>query len=70
MDLSNYIGKDLIKGIDSLVVTQGQSKDGAPYCYLSLNFINGFTKRIYIQTAENFAFNNLISILDNDRLDS
>lgn len=52
--LQQYIGKtyDIV---DSVEVKQGTSKDGAPYCYVELHFINGFTKRLYPNDAERFA---------------
>ena len=58
--LQQYIGKQY-DIVDYVSVNQGTSKDGAPYCYVELHFINGFTKRLYPNDAERFA---LISAFD------
>ena len=58
--LSKYIGQSF-SIIDKVDVKQGTSKDGAPYCYVQLHFINGYTKRLYPDDAERFA---IISAID------
>ena len=58
--LSKYIGRSF-DVVDKVEVKQGTSKDGAPYCYVQLHFINGYTKRLYPDDAERFA---IISAFD------
>ena len=68
--LSKYIGRTF-KVIDEVSVKNGVSKDGSPYVYIVLHFINGFEKRIYPNDAERFAIisafesEHLIDTLDN-----
>lgn len=61
--LAKYIGRTF-KIVDGVSVKSGQSKEGTPYCYVELHFINGFTKRLYPNDAERFA---LISAFESEQ---
>lgn len=62
--MDKYINKDLTKGVSSLRVCEGVSKDGVKYQYLDLVFTNGFNKRIFIDSREQFGIVNLIQSLE------
>lgn len=57
-ELQDYHNQDLTDSIKLLTVKQGKSKEGTVYYYLELTFINGFTKRIFVNSTELFGFIN------------
>lgn len=57
-ELQDYLNQDLTDSIKLLTVKQGKSKEGTDYFYLELTFINGFTKRIFVNSTESFGFIN------------
>lgn len=62
-DLQDYHNQDLTDSIKLLTVKQGKSKEGTDYYYLELTFINGFTKRIFVNSTESFGFLNAFQSL-------
>lgn len=62
--LSKFMGRELKDAIASIQVVQGTAKDsGNLYYCIELHFINGFTKRIYLQSAEQFAWCNAFDLI-------
>lgn len=61
--MQNYINEELKKSIESFQVKQGTSKEGNIYYYLSLVLNNGYEKKLFIQSAEEFAFCNAFQLL-------
>ena len=62
-ELQEYHNQDLTDSIKLLTVKQGKSKEGTDYYYLELTFINGFTKRIFVNSTESFGFLNAFQSL-------
>lgn len=62
-ELKDYLNQDLTDSIKLLSVKQGKTKDGTDYLYLELAFINGFTKRIFVNSSEMFGFLNAFQSL-------
>lgn len=62
-ELQNFHNQDLTDSIKLLTVKQGKSKDGTDYYYLELTFINGFSKRIFVNSTESFGFLNAFQSL-------
>ena len=62
-ELQDYHNQDLTDSIKLLTVKQGKSKEGTDYYYLELTFINGFTKRIFVNSTESFGFLNAFQSL-------
>lgn len=57
--LSNYLNKDLKGVISNLQVVQGTAKDsGNIYYAIEISFINGYKKRLYLRSDEQFAWTN------------
>ena len=62
-ELQDYLNQDLTDSIKLLTVKQGKTKDGVDYSYVELAFINGFTKRIFVNSSEMFGFLNAFQSL-------
>lgn len=62
-ELKDYHNQDLTDSIKLLTVKQGKSKEGTDYYYLDLSFINGFSKRIFVNSSEMFGFLNAFQSL-------
>lgn len=62
--LSQYLGRNLIKALSSLEVTQGKTKDGNIYYSLDFVFSNGYRYRVFLKDAERFAVINAIELSD------
>ena len=62
-EFQDYHNQDLTDSIKLLTVKQGKSKEGTDYYYLELTFINGFTKRIFVNSTESFGFLNAFQSL-------
>lgn len=57
--LSKYINKDLKGVIADLQVVQGTAKDsGNIYYAIEISFINGYKKRLFLRSDEQFAWTN------------
>lgn len=63
MDNSKYLNKNITKVISSLELKSGKSKEGSDYLYLDLAFINGYSKRIFLNNESMFAIRNAIDNL-------
>ena len=70
--LAAYMGRNLKDSIANVEVCQGTAKDsGNIYHYVQITFINGYQKRMYLQSAEAFAFTNAFDMIQtNSELDS
>ena len=62
-ELQDFHNLDLTDSIKLLTVKQGKSKEGTDYYYLELTFINGFSKRIFVNSTESFGFLNAFQSL-------
>ena len=62
-ELQDFHNQDLTDSIKLLTVKQGKSKEGTDYYYLELTFINGFSKRIFVNSTESFGFLNAFQSL-------
>lgn len=57
--LARFHNRDLRKSLASLTVVQGTAKDsGNVYYAIELGFINGYKKRIFLRSDEQFAWVN------------
>ena len=62
--LANHMGKNLKNIISEIKVVQGTAKDsGNIYYAIELNFINGYSKRLFLRSEEQFAWINAIEQL-------
>lgn len=62
--LSKYMGRNLKEIIGDIQVVQGTAKDsGNIYYAIELKFINGYTKRLFLRSEEQFAWVNAIEQL-------
>lgn len=70
--LAAYMGRNLKDSISNLEVCQGTAKEsGNIYYYVQITFINGYSKRLYLQSSEAFAFTNAFEMIQtNSDLDS
>lgn len=67
-DFSRYMNRNLKDTIVKLEVIQGTAKDsGNVYYALEFTLINGYTKRLFLQNAEQFAFINAFQQLDTQK---
>lgn len=65
--MENYIDINIKNTIDSLTVCQGVAKaTGNPYFYLDLVFINGYSKRIFLNDDSKFAIQHAIDSVYKD----
>lgn len=64
--LQNYINKNNLKdSIGSFRVVQGTAKNtGSIYYCVEIEFINGFSKRLFLNDAESFAIMNSFEQLE------
>lgn len=66
--LVRYLGKELKGAISSLKVVQGTARDsGNTYYAIELAFINGYTKRIFLRSDEQFAWTNAFEQLETQK---
>lgn len=66
-DLSNYLNRELKDCLSSLTVVQGQARDtGNLYFAIELRFINGYSKRLFLRSDEQFAWINAFDQLDTE----
>lgn len=57
--LQKYLGKDMKGVIAGLEVVQGTAKDsGNTYYAIEISFINGYKKRLFLRSDEQFAWTN------------
>lgn len=57
--MDKYLNIDLIPYVKHLKVLKGISKEGKPYLYLSLTFINDFEHKIFMDKSFIFPFNQM-----------
>lgn len=63
--MSKYLNKDLKKVLSSMEVVQGTAKDsGNLYYAIELTFINGYKKRLFLRSDEQFAWTNAFDMLE------
>lgn len=70
--LQKYHNRDLRGAVQGLTVVQGTAKEsGNIYYCIEITFINGFKKRIFLRSDEQFAWCNAFEMLEtNNSLDS
>lgn len=61
--LQNFVGQDITKALRKMIVRNGTSKDGNAYEFIELEFINGFTTRIYANSQNEFGYLNAIQTM-------
>lgn len=63
--MSKYINRDLKGAIAKIEVVQGTAKDsGNIYYAIEMSFINGYKKRIFLRSDEQFAWCNAFDQLE------
>lgn len=70
--LAKYMNKNLKDVICDLQVAQGTAKDsGNIYYCIEISFINGYKKRLFLKSDEQFAWSNAFDMLEtNNVIDS
>lgn len=64
MDLQKYLNKDLKAAISKVEVIQGTAKDsGNVYYAVEITFINGYSQRIFLRGAEQFAWTSAFDLI-------
>lgn len=67
-DLQKYLNRELKGAIRSVTVGQGKAKDsGNTYYYIQLSFVNGYDKRIFLNSEESFAWCNAFEQLETEQ---
>lgn len=67
--LSNYMGKNYKSAIAELNVVSGTAKDsGNVYYCIEINFVNGYSKRIFLRSEEEFAWTNAFDVVDTQKV--
>lgn len=61
--MEKYYNLDFKDAIRSIQVKQGTSKEGSPYTYIELSFINNYSKRIFMNDEMKFAIFNSIDTM-------
>lgn len=61
--LQSFLNEDLTKVIKRVDVRQGQTKEGQIYYYINIALINGYEKRLFLKTEENFCWTNAFDLL-------
>lgn len=62
--LQKYHNRDLRGAIQNMTVVQGTSKEGNIYYAIEITFINGYQKRIFLRSDEQFAWCNAFDMID------
>lgn len=63
--LSKYLGRNVKNIISNVEVVQGTAKEtGNIYYAIEISFINGYKKRLYLRSDEQFAWVNAIEQLE------
>lgn len=62
--LAQYHNKDLRPAIQNMTVVQGTSKEGNVYFAVEITFINGYQKRIFLKSDEQFAWCNAFDMIN------
>lgn len=63
--LAKYMNKNLKNCIADIQVVQGTAKDsGNVYYAIEMSFINGYKKRLFLRSDEQFAWTNAFDQLD------
>lgn len=67
--LQKYLGKELKDAIASVQIVQGTAKDsGNIYYAVKMTFINGYEKRLFLQSAEQFAWTNAFDLVETNKV--
>lgn len=61
--MDKYFNLEFKDAISSCQVKQGTSKEGSPYSYIEIQFINGYSKRIFMNDEMKFAIFNSIDAM-------
>lgn len=62
--LNKYIGRDVKKIVKNIDIVSAVAKSGSPYTCVDITLINGYTKRLFLKSEEEFCFTNAIEMLD------
>ena len=62
--LNKYIGRDVKKIVKNVNIVSAVAKTGNPYTCVDIVLINGYTKRLFLKSEEEFCFTNAIELLD------
>lgn len=50
LTINDIRDKDILKAVSAVLVKQGKTKDGMNYDYLDIVFVNGWTKRVFLNS--------------------
>lgn len=64
-NLSIYKNQELKNAIKSVTIKDGTTKDGNPYEYLEIEYINGFRTRTYFNSMNEFGYLNAFQTATN-----
>lgn len=65
--LAPYVGQDVKNIIKKMEIVQRTSKDGNPYFAIEMTFCNGYTKLLFVNSQELFAWTNALEMLDTEK---
>lgn len=66
--LANYMGKNYKSAIAEINVVSGTARDsGNPYYAVEIGFVNGYVKRIFLRSEEEFAWCNAFDMCDTQK---
>lgn len=65
--LTKYLEKDIKKIIQSVKPIACTAKTGQPYVAIEMKFNNGYSKRLFLKSEEEFAWINAIELLDAEK---
>lgn len=67
--MEKYLEKEYKGAVSSLKLCQGVAKDsGNPYYYLSLTFVNGYERRLFLNDDQRFAISNAFDTIDTAKI--
>lgn len=58
LTMQDLQGKNIAGALKNMTVKSGTSKDGNPYTYLELTYINDWRQRVFLNDDQRFAFLN------------
>lgn len=64
-NLSTYKNQELKNAIRTATIKDGTTKDGNPYEYLEIEYINGFKTRSYFNSMNEFGYLNAFQTMSN-----
>lgn len=63
--LAKYVGQNFKGIISNIEVVQGTAKEtGNPYYCIKMDFVNGYSKRLFLRSEETFAWINAFETLN------